>query len=77
MSHGNARLTVHGRKLIVERHASGWKQAHIAAAMGVSRKCVRTWIKRFQDEGEAGQRDLPDPAQHLRVGRLEQACGGP
>jgi transposase InsO family protein len=40
--------------LIVQRHASGWRQAHIAAAMGVSRKCVRTWIKRFQDEGEAG-----------------------
>ena len=54
VSHGNARLTVHGRKLIVERHALGWRQAHIAAAMGVSRKCVRTWIKRFQDEGEAG-----------------------
>nr|WP_218859121.1 IS481 family transposase [Petropleomorpha daqingensis] len=54
VSHGNARLTVHGRKLIVERHASGWRQAHIAAAMGVSRKCVRTWINRFKDEGEAG-----------------------
>jgi transposase InsO family protein len=54
VSHGNARLTVHGRKLIVERHASGWKQAHIAAAMGISRKCVRTWIDRFEDEGEAG-----------------------
>ena len=44
VSHGNARLTVHGRKLIVDRHALGWKQAHIAAAMGVSRKCVKTWI---------------------------------
>ena len=54
VSHGNARLTVHGRKLIVQRHASGWRQAHIAAAMGISRKCVRTWIDRFQDEGEAG-----------------------
>ncbi|WP_166535417.1 IS481 family transposase [Blastococcus xanthinilyticus] len=54
MSHGNARLTVHGRKLIVARHASGWRQAHIAAAMGISRKCVRTWITRFEDEGEAG-----------------------
>jgi transposase InsO family protein len=54
VSHGNARLTVHGRKLIVERHATGWKQAHIAAAMGISRKCVRTWIDRFEDEGEAG-----------------------
>jgi transposase InsO family protein len=40
--------------LIVQRHASGWRQAHIAAAMGISRKCVRTWINRFQDEGEAG-----------------------
>lgn len=54
MSHGNARLTVHGRRLIVQRHQDGWPQAHIAAAMGVSRKCVRTWIDRYATEGEAG-----------------------
>ena len=54
MSHGNARLTVHGRKLIVDRHRAGWPQAHIAAAMGISRKCVRTWIARHTAEGEAG-----------------------
>jgi transposase InsO family protein len=54
MSHGSARLTVHGRLLIVQRHQAGWKQAHIAAAMGVSRKCVRSWIDRFAAEGEAG-----------------------
>lgn len=54
MSHGNARLTVHGRLLIVQRHQQGWKQAHIAAAMGVSRKCVRTWLDRFAAEGEPG-----------------------
>jgi transposase len=54
VSHGNARTTVHGRQLIVARHQAGWKQAHIAAAMGISRKCVRTWITRFQNEGEAG-----------------------
>ena len=46
MSHGNARTTVHGRKLIVARYRAGWRQAHIAAAMGISRKCVRTWIGR-------------------------------
>jgi transposase InsO family protein len=57
VSHGNARTTVHGRKLIVERHAAGWKQAHIAAAMGISRKCVRTWITRYATEGEAGLED--------------------
>ena len=54
MSHRNARLTVHGRLLIVQRHRAGWKQAHIAAAMGVSRKCVRTWIDRHAVEGDAG-----------------------
>ncbi|MGY0536555.1 IS481 family transposase [Nocardioides sp. YJ-D4] len=54
MSHRNARLTVHGRMLIVQRDQAGWKQAHIAAAMGVSRKCVRTWIERYAAEGEAG-----------------------
>jgi transposase InsO family protein len=54
VSHRNARLTVHGRLLIVARHRAGWKQAHIAAAMGVSRKCVKTWIERHRLEGEAG-----------------------
>ena len=54
VSHGNARLTVHGRKLIVARHQAGWRQAHIAAAMGISRQCVRTWITRYDAEGEAG-----------------------
>jgi transposase InsO family protein len=54
VSHGSARLTVHGRRLIVQRHQAGWPQAHIAAAMGVSRKCVKTWIDRYDDEGEAG-----------------------
>jgi transposase InsO family protein len=57
VSHGNARTTVHGRKLIIARHAAGWKQAHIAAAMGISRKCVGTWIARFVAEGEAGLAD--------------------
>jgi transposase InsO family protein len=54
VSHGSARLTVYGRLLIVQRHQAGWKKAHIAAAMGVSRKCVRTWIQRFEVEGEPG-----------------------
>lgn len=54
MSHGSARLTVHGRRLIVQRHQEGWKKAHIAAAMGVSRKCVATWVDRYAAEGEDG-----------------------
>jgi transposase InsO family protein len=57
MSHAHARLTVHGRLLIVERSQRGWKQAHIAAAMGVSRKCVARWIARFDAEGGDGLQD--------------------
>jgi len=34
VSHANARTTVLGRQLIVDRHQAGWAQAHIAAAMG-------------------------------------------
>lgn len=54
MSHRNARTTFHARLLMVERFEAGWAKAHIATAMGVSRKCVHTWISRFQAEGEAG-----------------------
>ncbi|GAA1447891.1 IS481 family transposase [Mycobacterium cookii] len=57
VSPGNVRLTVHGRLLIVQRHQAGMAQAHIAAAMGVSRKCVKKWIDRFDQEGPGGLRD--------------------
>jgi len=57
VSHPNARLTVRGRQLIVERARAGWKQAHIAAAMGISRRCVRRWLDRYAAEGEAGLHD--------------------
>jgi transposase InsO family protein len=57
VSHGNARTTVHGRLLIVERFLAGWPKAHIATAMGISRKCVWTWINRYEAEGEAGLHD--------------------
>jgi transposase InsO family protein len=57
VAHANARTTPHGRQLIVDRYRAGWRQAHIAAAMGISRKCVRTWISRYEAEGEAGLAD--------------------
>jgi len=57
VSHGNARTSSYGRLLIVQRHQAGWPQAHIAKAMGVSRKCVKTWIDRYKAEGEPGLQD--------------------
>lgn len=64
VSHANARTTVHGRLLIVQRYRQGWKQAHIAAAMGISRKCVGYWIRRFASGGEAGLTDRSSRPLH-------------
>jgi transposase InsO family protein len=57
VSHANARTTFHARLLIVERWRAGWPQAHIAAAMGISRRCVGKWIDRFRRQGKAGLYD--------------------
>lgn len=57
MSHANAHLTVRGRLLIIHRREAGWAQAHIAAAMGCSRKTVRYWLARFAAEGLPGLHD--------------------
>ncbi|GAA2026865.1 hypothetical protein GCM10009740_15750 [Terrabacter terrae] len=72
VSHGSARLTVHGRRLIVQRHQAGWPQAHIAAAMGVSRKCVKTWIDRYAAEGEAGLVTRSSRPHSIPTGSSEQ-----
>ncbi|OQZ87679.1 IS481 family transposase [Mycobacterium alsense] len=55
MSHANARLTVHGRALLVERIIDGGRPvAHVAAELGVSRQCAHRWVRRFRDEGIVG-----------------------
>lgn len=55
MSHRNARLTVHGRRLLVRRvREQGMPVAHVARAMGVSRQCAHRWIARFETHGDAG-----------------------
>jgi transposase InsO family protein len=57
VSHANAALTLKGRELVVARFQRGWPQAHIAKAMGCSRKCVAHWIHVFHEEGSDGLRD--------------------
>jgi transposase InsO family protein len=55
MSHGNARLTVHGRRLLVKRvRGDGRPVAHVAKEMGISRQCAHRWVARFDAEGDAG-----------------------
>jgi len=58
VSHRNALTTPAGRRLIVQRHVvEEMPQAHIAKAMGISRRCVKKWLDRYQAEGEAGLED--------------------
>ncbi|WP_405670946.1 IS481 family transposase [Streptomyces sp. NBC_01530] len=59
MSHRNARLTVHGRRLLVDRVRSGRPVAHVAAEMGISRPTAHKWIRRWHSEGESGLIDRP------------------
>jgi transposase InsO family protein len=54
MSHANARLTVHGRLLLVQRVLAGRPVAHVAREMGVSRQCAHRWVARHAAEGPAG-----------------------
>ena len=58
VSHRNARLTFQGRLLLVQRvREEGWAVAHAAKAMGISRQCAHYWLKRYDQEGEAGLHD--------------------
>ena len=55
--HRNAKLTPAGRRILVERIASGRPAAHVAAEMGVARKTAYKWWQRWLAEGEAGLQD--------------------
>jgi leucine-zipper of insertion element IS481 len=55
VSHANARLTVYGRALLVDRIIGDQRPvAHVAAELGVSRQCAHRWVRRFREEGMAG-----------------------
>ncbi|MFJ6785613.1 IS481 family transposase [Streptomyces yangpuensis] len=57
MSHRNARLTVHGRRILVERVLAGRPVAHVAAEMGISRPTAHKWVRRWKSEGDVGLAD--------------------
>ena len=86
--HDNARTTRHSRMLMVQRLASGWSVAAVAAAQGVTPKTVRKWRDRHAAEGEAGltgrtsrphhsPRRLPEPAQAAIVTLRGDRLSGP
>jgi transposase InsO family protein len=58
VSHANARLTFHGRCLLVRRVRFDRRPvSHVAKEMGVSRQCGHRWLARFDAEGWDGLRD--------------------
>ncbi len=53
--HANARLSVKGRALLVDRLLTqGWSLAAAAEAAGVSDRTACKWVARFRSEGERG-----------------------
>jgi transposase InsO family protein len=64
--HANARLTFHGRCLLVRRvRMEGRPVAHVAKELGVSRQCGHRWVGRFDVEGWAGLRDRSSRPRRL------------
>lgn len=58
MVHANARLTLHGRRLLVARVVDDRRPvAHVAKELGVSRQCAHRWVRRFRDHGDIGLSD--------------------
>jgi transposase InsO family protein len=65
VSHRNARLTFHGRCLLVHRvQVLEMPVAHVAKAMGISRQCAHRWLARYDREGEAGLVDRSSRPHH-------------
>jgi transposase InsO family protein len=55
--HANARLSVKGRELLVQRVGAGWSLTEAATAAGVSERTARKWRDRHRAEGPDGLLD--------------------
>ena len=53
--HANAKLSVKGRELLIDRvERAGWSLTEAAEAAGVSERTARKWLARYRSEGPAG-----------------------
>jgi len=56
--HGNARLSVKGRELLIDRvQDAGWSLSSAAEAAGISDRTARKWLARYRAEGREGLLD--------------------
>ena len=74
--HKNARLTVSGRELLIERVTRGWMVRSAAEAAGISRRTAHKWLKRhrlgggLQDRSSAPRRS-PNRLLPSRVAQID------
>lgn len=69
----HASTTVKSRELIVFRARSGWSHEAIASSLGISRRTVCKWLKRWREEGSSGL--LNRSSRPMRSPRkLAEAC---
>jgi transposase InsO family protein len=65
--HKNARLTRHGRLLLVRRITEeGWRAADAATAAGISVRQSYRWLARYRSGGAAALADRSSAPQHCR-----------
>jgi transposase InsO family protein len=58
--HANARLSLKGRELLIDRiEVAGWSLSTAAAAAGISDRSASKWLARYRSEGPAGLVDRP------------------
>ncbi|MEV6487782.1 IS481 family transposase [Actinoplanes sp. NPDC051633] len=66
MAHRNARLTLHGRRLLIQRVVTdGRPVAHVVEELGVSRATGYKWLARWRAEGDTGLLDRPSTAHRI------------
>ena len=74
--HANARLSVKGRELLVDRVVNGgWSLTQAAEAAGVSDRTASKWMSRYRAEGPSGLLDRSSApsvvANRTDEGRIE------
>ena len=57
----------------LELKEQGWKQTHIAEALGVSEGAVSQWMKRAREKGVEGLRHKPPPGAPPRLSEEQRA----
>ncbi len=81
--HADARLSLKGRELLVDRvENAGWSLMSAAAAAGISDRTARTWVARHRAEGPKGCWNAPQPrrlsptAPRSTESRSSRRCAG-